>query len=257
MRFCFRGLFLGREADGEDGAGRTFIDTLAACFALVVVDVGEVVLHGDGLERTHLGALATTYTSGRAVFLCHSTLLLIVTGHIDTAVVLALVADFKHAARTSVGARLATHAEILDDLRKMRFGVEVNGVELAGGHTVAAAETSKRTSLLTGEQSVGEGASERGIIERLHRRMLTGAVTAHGGDLRLMQHAVQVHDFGDLVCVAAGTVGHAEVVVRHNGLGHGATAGETATAAVGIGQTCLHQIDARVLLHMEELRYKV
>ena len=100
--------------------------------------------------------------------------------------VLALVADFEHAARTSVGACLATHAEIFDDLRKMRLGVEVDSVELAGGYTVTSAEASEWTSLFAGEQGVGEGAGERGVVERLHRCVFAGAVAAHHGDLRFV-----------------------------------------------------------------------
>ena len=76
-------------------------------------------------------------------------------------------------------------------------------------------------------------------------------------NLRLVRDGAQVHDLGDLVRVTAGTVGHVEVVVLHDGLGHGAATGESATAAVGVRQTRLHQIDARILLHMEEFRNKV
>ena len=135
----------------------------------------------------------------------------------------------------------------------MRFGVEVDSVELAGRHTVATAEASVRTSLFTGEQGVGEGAGECGVVERLHGRVLAGAVAAHHGDLRFMLDGTQVHDFGNLGGIAARTISHIEVIVLHNSLSHGTTAGKSAAAAIGVGQTSLDQINARILFHMEEL----
>ena len=66
-----------------DGLGRTYGNTLTAQTALVEVNVGHIVLDGDGSEGTLLLTLATTDTSGLAGLHSHRTLVLVDTRHED------------------------------------------------------------------------------------------------------------------------------------------------------------------------------
>ena len=210
--FGGHGCFLFREIHGVDGAGGALGHALAAGLALGEVDVGEVVGDGDGLEGAGFGALAAADTGGFAVFAGHGALLLVIAGHEHAAVVLALVADFEHAARACSGASLAAHAEVFVHLGQMGFRVDVDGIELAGIHAVAAAQACERAGALARIQRVGEGARDGGVVIDLCRGVLARAVAAHHTYLRLAGLGLDSQDLPDLVVVAAGAVGHVEVV---------------------------------------------
>ena len=60
-----------------DGVGWAYYDALTAESALGVVDVGEVVCDGDGLELALLEAERATDTGIPTSLLCHTALVLI------------------------------------------------------------------------------------------------------------------------------------------------------------------------------------
>ena len=60
-----------------DSSCRAFSDALLAELALGVVDVGNIVLDSDSLERTNLGALAATDAGCLASLACNSALVLV------------------------------------------------------------------------------------------------------------------------------------------------------------------------------------
>ena len=78
--------------------------TLSAHLALLGIDIGKIVLQGDGLELlTGLHTPATADAGALARLVGHSTLVLVVAQHHHTAALRTLQADFNHTARTSLG----------------------------------------------------------------------------------------------------------------------------------------------------------
>ena len=141
-----------------DGSGGTFGHAFAAGLAFGIVDVGQVVGHGDGLERTCLGALSASYASRRAVLARNCAFLLVVAGHKHAAVAASFVADLEDAARAGSRAGLAADTVFLINFREVRLWVDADCVILASAYAVAAAETAERTAVFSGEHGVGKGA---------------------------------------------------------------------------------------------------
>lgn len=179
--------FLFGEVHGVNSTHGAFGHALAAGLALGVVDIGEVVGHCDGLERTDLGALAAADTGGLTVLLGRSAFFLVITSHIYAAIVFAFISSFQHATRTSLHAGLATHALALIDFGKVGFGIDMDGVELAGCGAVTTAEAAERTGTFAGKHRVGERASHYRIVFHLSWGILAGAVTTDHTYLRFFR----------------------------------------------------------------------
>jgi hypothetical protein len=80
---CRRGLLAWREVEFQDGVGRTNRSTFPAKTTFVVNDIGQVILHGDGVEGAYLLAFAAADAGYVAGFPGHATLIFVDTAHID------------------------------------------------------------------------------------------------------------------------------------------------------------------------------
>ena len=245
-----------REVDRHNGVLWTFGHALLAHLALGEIDVGEVVLHGDGLEGAHLGALAAADTGGLAVLHGHRTLLLVVARHIHAAVLGTFVANLDDGTRTGLGAHAAAHALLLIHHRQFRRWVDGDGSEVAGLHAVAAAETAVGTEAFAGVQTVGEEAGDLGVVAHLGGRVLARTLAAHYRHFRGAVGRLDAEDGGNLVVLlfrCSGTAASFHGAACHHRLRQVAAACKSASAAVGAGQQVANQVDAGVFLHMELL----
>ena len=131
-----------------DGVLRTFILTLATELAFLCVNVGQVGIYCDRFELADLHALLASDTAYAACFACLCALVLVVTEHYDATVLQALQTNFYHATRTSLGASTAGSTFLFVHLRKSRFGIHADGIELTSCYTVATAQTAIGTGCL-------------------------------------------------------------------------------------------------------------
>ena len=128
------------EVHRHDGVLGTFVFALAAEFALLVVDVGQVVGDGDSLEGAHLLTLAATDTAYLAGLACHGTLVLVHAEHHHAATIAALVAQLDDHARTCLHASTTSGTLVGIHLGESCLGIHANGVKLARLHAVATAQ---------------------------------------------------------------------------------------------------------------------
>ena len=99
-------------------SGRTFANAFATHLALVEIDVCEIVLNRNGLERTSLSTFSTAYAGCLAGFLGHCALVLVDTTYIDPPVFRTFVAKLYDALRTSLGTSAASSTFVLVHNRK-------------------------------------------------------------------------------------------------------------------------------------------
>ena len=143
---------------------RAFVDALAAQTALLKVDVCQVVLKGDSLERTGLDALAATYAGYVASLLGYGTLVLVDAAYINPAVQLVLVAEFDDAARAGLYAGSAGSALVLVHNGKSGLRIHLDGVELTGRYAITATQAAKETAGLTAVHHGSYGTASGSVI---------------------------------------------------------------------------------------------
>ena len=143
---------------------RALVYTLAAQTALLKVNVSQVVLKGDGLERAGLDALAATYAGYVTSLLGNGTLILVDATYINPAVQFVLVAQFDDIARAGLDAGTAGGALVLINHRKSSLGIHLNGVELTGRYAVTATQTAIETAGLTAVHHGGNGTALGSVI---------------------------------------------------------------------------------------------
>jgi len=143
---------------------RTFIYALAAQTALLKVNVCQVVLKGDCLERAGLDALAATYATYLTSLLGYRTLVLVDAAYIDPAVQFVLVTEFDDLTRAGLSAGTASGALVLINHRKSRLGIHLDGIELTCLDAVAATQAAKETAGLTAVHHGGYGATLGSVI---------------------------------------------------------------------------------------------
>ena len=134
---------------------RTFIFTLTAELALLIVDVSQVVGDGDSIERTYLLALATTDTTYLTSLASDGALILVYTKHYHAAAILALVAQLDDHARTSLHTCATSRTFLSVNLGKTCCGVHANSIELTCSHTVATTQTAEGAACLATARSMG------------------------------------------------------------------------------------------------------
>ena len=133
----FKLLGRSREVDVGDGMHGTLGDTLTAGFALGVIDIGHIVAHRNSFKGAYLGALAAADTCVLAGLHSHSAFFLVDTADEDTTALIALVSQLDNTARTSFGTGATGGALLLVDHRRAGLGIHMDGIKLAGSHTVA------------------------------------------------------------------------------------------------------------------------
>ena len=143
---------------------RALVHALAAKTALLKVNVCQVVLKGDSLERAGLDALTATYAGGVASLLGNGTLVLVNATYIDPAVQFVLVAEFYDMARASLGAGTAGCALVLVNHRKTGLRIHPDGIELTSLYAVAASQTAIETARLTAVHHGGYGTAPGSVI---------------------------------------------------------------------------------------------
>ena len=132
-----------------DGTCWTCILALTAEAALVVVDVCQVVLDGDGIELAHFLALAATDTCVGTCLACYSALVFVNAHHYHATALRTFFAQLDDVAWTCAYALAAAGTLLVIHLWQTSLRVHADSVELAGCHTVATTQTAKRTSRLT------------------------------------------------------------------------------------------------------------
>ena len=165
---------------------RALSHTLLAELAFSEVDVREIVLHRDGLERTYLGALSAAYAGSLAGLAGSSTLVLVHAADEHTHIPAALVAKFDDVLRAGLHTSPACSTFLLVHDRKSCLRIHGDGTELARSDTVPAAETSERTACVTAVKSGLHTASLISAIFVGTRAVLTRSVAAHYSNLRLL-----------------------------------------------------------------------
>ena len=245
-----------------DSLLRTFVLTLTAKLALLGIDVGEVGVHGDGLELADLHAFLASDTTNRASLARLGALVLVVTQHYHTAVLQPFQANLNDAARTSLGAGTAGGTFLFVHLWQTRFGIHANGIELTGCHAVATTKATKGTSRFTAAQHLLHTAT-LGTVELCNTRTaLARTVTSHHGDFRSTGLGLHAKDVSYLLHHGLSTYGAEQSFERalvgslHAGSGEARTARETTTATVRLRQHSSNLPNALVFMHSEFLGSK-
>ena len=124
-----------------DSVRRADGDALTAEAALGVVDVGEVVGYGDGLELTLLEAERAADTGIAAGLLSDPTLVLVDAADEDATALGTLLTQLDDVLRASLDAGTTGYALVLEDDRQARLGVHVHSVEVTRVDAVRQAQT--------------------------------------------------------------------------------------------------------------------
>ena len=122
--------------------GRTYHHALTAEPAFGVVDVGEVVGNGNGLELTLLEAERTADTGISTGLLRHTSLVLIDTTDKYPPSLRASTSQFYDELGASLDASTAGDTLVFNDYGKPRFAIHIHSVKFARMYTVSHTETS-------------------------------------------------------------------------------------------------------------------
>lgn len=117
----FRFRFTRREIEGDYRTLRTNFFAFTARLTFVRVDVCQIVLQRNCLERTYLYTLATADAGYSTGITGYSTLILVYALHINAAGFLALRTDFDNISRTSLGTCAASSTLGFRPPREVRF----------------------------------------------------------------------------------------------------------------------------------------
>lgn len=250
----------GGEVDSLDSACGTLGHTLATRLALVEIDIGHVVLDLNGLKRTNLGTFATANAGVVAGLAGLCTFFLVDATHIDTAVLTSLVAQFNHAARTSLGASATSRAFLLVDNGSVFFRIHRNGSKLTRLDTTTQTQTAKRATILARVETVRKSTVLQTVVvrDRLvahmartatdHRHLRLGCLgyTSQDG-CHLLRHGI----------TSSGTFQSVHVTLLGKCLSHGTTTGLAASATIGARKDIGNQINQGILVNFELLSHKI
>lgn len=249
-----------REVEFMDGMSGTYGSTLAAETALGEVDVGHIILDCNGIELTLLGTLATTYAGVLAGLHCHGTLVLIYTRNKELATLWTLVADLYDALRARASATATATANILVNLGKTCFGIDLDGSELASIDAVATTEATEGTTSVASEMSGSNGTTLSTIVdERFGTHIAIAIAPNHSnfwfgsGNLFAQNSS---HFFHNLFATS-GAVEAIEIVGFGQSASETMTARETTATTVGARQRTLDLPNEGIFVHFEFLRDEV
>ena len=184
-----------RQLETANDLLRALLGAGAAAGTFLVIDLGNITVHVDGIELALLGAERTSDTAGLADI--HDSLALVLVGALD--------ADrsssrnkFDQLARTGLDAGAAGGALALIDFRNTVD--DVDRVELAGLHAGSVTETSELAGLVagTGYRAHGVAVVESEIIIS-GRCLIAGAGTFDKSDLLLTLACRNAQDSRDRV----------------------------------------------------------
>ena len=147
-----------------DDMGGTGFYTLLAQTALLEVDIREIVLYSYRLELALLLALAATDTCCLAGLHCHRSLVLVHAAHIDAATLRTFLAKLDDVTWTCLDAGSTGNALLLINLGDARLGIDVDGIELAGGNTVATTQTAEAATSFASTAGMNGGTRLQTVV---------------------------------------------------------------------------------------------
>lgn len=249
-----------REVEFMDGMSGTYGSTLAAETALGEVDVGHIVLNGNGIELALLGTLATTYAGVLTGLHCHSTLVLIDTRHKELTTLGTLVADLYDALGARASAAATATANILIDLGKTCFGIDLNGTELTSVDTVATTEATKGTTSVASEMSGSNGTTLSTIVDERFGTHIAIAIAPNHSNFGFGSGNLFTQNSGHFLhnlFATSGAVEAIEIVGFGQSASETMTARETTATTVGARQRTLDLPNEGIFVHFEFLRDEV
>ncbi len=169
-----------------DSVRRADGDALTAEAALGVVDVGEVVGYGDGLELTLLEAERAADTGIAAGLLSDPTLVLIDAADEDTAALGTLLTQLDDVLRAGLDAGAAGYTLVLEDDRQARLGVHVHGVEVTRVDAVRQPQTAPATVSVALVERGSDGTAAGTVIDIGTWARVASTITAHDSDQRIL-----------------------------------------------------------------------
>lgn len=243
-----------------NGAGRTYGFAFAAQLAFLEVDVSQIVFHRNSLERTLFGAFSATDAGSRASLAGYGAFVFIDAAYEHTARFRTFVPQLDNHFRAGFYASTATGTQLFIDFGQTRFGIDVNGSELAGSFAIAVSETTERTACFSAVQSRFDSAVRGTVVGVYFLAVGASAVAAYHGNFR--------RRFGNLHAEYAGNFSHdrrtaygAEHAFERGGFharsSEAAAARIAATAAVGSRKHFHHFFVARVFIDFEFLSDEV
>ena len=217
-----------------DDAHGALLHAQLTALALGLIDVGHIVLHGDGLLGAGLGALHAANAARGAGLPGQRTLVLVLTQ--DHRLALVLRDDGDHTVGADCGAGAAAGALLPVHLGDAVH--DVDGVEGAGPGAVAVAQTAELAQSVAAVQALDRLAAVQALKLKALAGLPAGTGAGHHGLHGDGGASLHAHDGGDLAG-HLGTAGDAlvdGVAVLHDGLGVVGAAGAATGAAVGAGQ---------------------
>ena len=253
LRWLWCGL-RGWEVDCLDNFGGAHLDTLPAQSAFVEVDIRHVAAQNDGIELAFLGAFAATDTGGLASLHGNGALVLVDTRHKYTTPFDSFLAELDDAAWTGLATSTAGSTAVFIDLRESCFGVDMDGIKLAGFYTVATAQTAIAASRLASTTGMhgGTGAQSH-VLGGLDTLVATAAASHYcyfgvaigNGHPQKIGHPI--HGVGT-TNGAVQSVDATFVGTFYKGLGQSTATGKAAATTIGSGQQLVDLLDARVFV---------
>lgn len=249
-----------REVEFMDGMSGTYGSTLAAETALGEVDVGHIILDCNGIELTLLGTLATTYAGVLAGLHCHGTLVLIYTRNKELATLWTLVADLYDALGARASATATATANILVNLGKTCFGIDLDGSELASIDAVATTETTEGATCITSEMSGSNGTTLSTIVDECFGTHIAIAIAPNHSNFGFGSGNLFTQNSGHFLhnlFATSGAVEAIEIVGFGQSASETMTARETTATTVGARQRTLDLPNEGIFVHFEFLRDEV
>lgn len=249
-----------REVEFMDGMSGTYGSTLAAETALGEVDVGHIILDCNGIELTLLGTLATTYAGVLAGLHCHGTLVLIYTRNKELATLWTLVADLYDALRARASATATATANILVNLGKTCFGIDLDGSELASIDAVATTEATEGATCITSEMSGSNGTTLSTIVDECFGTHIAIAIAPNHSNFGFGSGNLFTQNSGHFLhnlFATSGAVEAIEIVGFGQSASETMTARETTATTVGARQRTLDLPNEGIFVHFEFLRDEV
>ena len=218
---------------------RTYGDALTTQTALLEVDIGEIVLNGDGTEVTLLLTLATSDTANLTSLHGYRTLVLVDARDKDSPTLRTLLTKLDDATRTSLHTGTTRGTLVFVYLRNTCLRINLDGIKLTGCLTVATTQTSEATGCLACTTGMhGSTGTETRILSNA-RTMLTCAITSHYSHHRLSvgyRHTKQIGHLSHGLSTTYRTHQSFKascVCPFHEGISHTATSWESTSTAIG------------------------
>ncbi len=237
-----------------DSVRRADGDALTTEATLGVVDVGEVVGYGDGLELTLLEAERAADTGIAAGLLSDPTFILIDAADEDATTLGPLLTQLDDVLRASLDAGAAGYALVLEDDRQARLGVHVHSVEVTRVDAVRQSQTTPATVGVALVERGGDGTAAGTVIDIGTWARVAGTITAHDSDQRILLLGGDTEDASDLLhdgCTSDGAEEPFEGLTLTAGASEGGASREATAPAVGLREDFSDLRDAGVFLDLE------